>query len=341
MSSQNTIPLDEVLRARTAVLEAVKEVEPCPDDLNEAWVDIELKDGWKSRTVVVWPKSPASTGLPLVVYFYGGGFMTGNPNMVLAPARGFASLLQCMVACPSYKMAPEDLFPAPMHSSWEVCAWLSEPAHLNKGLLKNAKAKVDLDLGFVVGGVSAGGTIAAVLGGIMTASALLMSDILGDLPALKSPITGIFAGIPFFMEEETVPDEFKALFRSRKENDGPEAQLIRPMISTAKIDLHSPWCSPINLPVNKDDFAKHYPKRVFAYGCEKDPSRDDAVVYGEWLKNTMGVDIRQSMLPGEGHTAWVTPKWPTCHSKIIKETTLDGMAWALGKDWDKSKELPY
>ncbi|KAI1141775.1 alpha/beta-hydrolase [Hypoxylon sp. FL0543] len=341
MSDQDTLPYDVVVGARTMDLKAVEDLQPCPDDLNEAWIDIELKDGWKSRTIVIWPKSPASQELPLVVYFFGGGFMAGNPHTVIAPARGFASLLQCVVACPSYKLAPENPFPAPVQTGWEVCAWLSEPAHLDEGILKNAEAKINLDLGFVVGGLSAGGSIAGVVGGISVASALGMSDVLGDLPALKNPVTGIFAGIPFFVEEESTPEELKALFRSRKENDGPEAAFIRPMIATAKIDLHSPWFSPFNLPVNKDDFAKHHPKRVFTYGGEKDPFRDDSVVYSEWLKNTVHVDNRHLMLSGVGHIAWVTMNNEAYHTKLIKETTLDGMAWLLQKDWDKSKELPY
>ncbi|KAI1410380.1 alpha/beta-hydrolase [Hypoxylon sp. FL1857] len=346
MADQDVLSKAEVLRAQMADFEAagIDEMGPCPDDLEEAWIDIEVKDGWKSRTSVVWPKSPSSQRLPLIVYFYGGGFTAGSPNMVRAPARGFASLLQCVVACPTYKLAPEHPFPAPMQSGWEVCAWLSEPANLNNGLLKDTKSKIDLDLGFVVGGVSAGGTISAVIGGIMTASGGGMSDILGGLPALKSPITGIFTGVQFLVEEETVPTELKSLFRSRKENDdfyGQQTANIRAMIATAKIDLKSPWCSPTNLTINKDDFAKHHPKRVFAYGGEEDPFRDDAVVYAEWLKSTMGVDSRYLVLRGEDHIAWATPKWPSSHSKLIKETTLNAMGWLLQKDWDKSRELPY
>ncbi|OTA95608.1 hypothetical protein M434DRAFT_393662 [Hypoxylon sp. CO27-5] len=346
MADQIAIPSVEVMRAQLVDAEAagVEEMGPCPDDLDEAWIDIELKDGWKSRTKVVWPKSSSPQNFPLVVYFYGGGFITGSPTIVLAPARGLASRLRCVVVCPTYKMAPEDPFPAPMQSSWEICAWLSEPGNLNNGLLKDAKSKIDLDLGFVVGGVSAGGSLGVIIGGVMSASAIGMTDVLGDLPALKSPVTGIFAGIPFLGEEETVPAELKALFRSRKENDDPDGRqsaYIRSMIDIAKIDLLSPWCSPTNLPINKDDFAKYHPKRVFAYGGEEDPFRDDTIVYGEWLKSITGIDSRYLVLPGEAHTAWVTPNWPACHTKVIKETTLDGVAWLLQKDWDKSKELPY
>ncbi|POS73093.1 hypothetical protein DHEL01_v208518 [Diaporthe helianthi] len=47
--------------------------------------------------------------------------------MMLAPARGFAALLGAIVACPTYKVAPEHPFPAPMNSAWEAVTWLSQP----------------------------------------------------------------------------------------------------------------------------------------------------------------------------------------------------------------------
>lgn len=61
-----------------------------------------------------------------------------------------------MVALPSYRLVPNIRWPVPYYDSWHVLVWLSEHAK---------ELGADLDVGFIVGRVSAGASLAAVCGG--------------------------------------------------------------------------------------------------------------------------------------------------------------------------------
>ncbi|KAH8673311.1 Alpha/Beta hydrolase protein [Xylariales sp. PMI_506] len=305
------ISTPEAVQALRSQLEAAEAagleiLGPCPPELSEAWIDIELPDGWKSRTSVVWPNYPPGTeprqdhakgegeeeegnndggggsssndnniGLPLLVYFHGGGFATGSPDQLRAPARGIAALLGCVVACPSHKKTPEHPFPAPTQSAWAACTWLSDPRHLNDGCLRGTGVEVDLGQGFVVGGLSSGGSIAAVVGGIAALSAgagpagaasssnddgedadddsqsrQLRSEIHALGGSLRNPITGIFSGLPLLLHESMeLPNTYRDAFTSRQEFaecEGFNAAGVRGVEDNLRADYRSPWYSPLN-----------------------------------------------------------------------------------------------
>ncbi|KAJ5171299.1 alpha/beta-hydrolase [Penicillium coprophilum] len=311
---------------------------PCPPHLGEAWVDIPLPNNRSNRTKIVWPRP--SDGLPLqcplVIYFHGGGLSTCSPDLVLAPARGFATLLSCVVACPTINQLPMEPFPEPLRIAWEVCAWMSEVRNLNDGALKDTGVSVDPRRGLVVGGLSSGGAAAAVIGSIPAAMSAGIEDFAGLSP-LQNPITGIFSGLPYLVAEAMLPSEYREIFKSRDvamEHKATNDTLRRDL--EARLDVHSPWFSPINLNLPDLRNLPHLPAKVFVYGGEFDQFRDDAIIYGQWLSKLAGVQVKTSILEGEGHTAWVSPPWPASHSRKIKEMTLDGMAWLLDLEWDKS-----
>ncbi|KAI1748575.1 alpha/beta-hydrolase [Xylaria castorea] len=286
---------------------------PCPSHLGEAWIDIPLPDGQTNRTRVVWPRSSAPC--PLVIYFHGGGLSICSPDLVLAPARGFATLFSCVVACPTLNQLPEQPFPAPVRIAWEVCAWLSDAKNLNDGVLKDAGSSVDPGRGFVVGGVSSGGAAAAVIGTIPGAVSAGVEDFIG-LTALQNPITGVFSGIPFLVTEAMLPAQYRDIFKSRD-----EALENKAANDAARQELESRL-------------------GVFIYGGEFDQFRDDSTIYAKWLSQLEGVQVRASVLEGEEHMAWLSPPWPASHTRIMKETTLDSMAWLLNLEWDRNQDLP-
>ena len=235
---------------------------------------------------------------PLIIYFHGGGFSIGTPDLVLAPARGFATLLSCVVACPTLNQLPEQPFPAPVRIAWEVCAWLSDEKNLNDGVLKDTGTSVNPRSGFVVGGLSTGGSAAAVIGSIAgvtyTSAGHTSIENLTRLAALQNPITGIFSGIPFLVTKEMLPSQYQDIFKSRDEvfenkaaNDAVRQDL------ESRILVHSPWFSPINLDLSDSRTAiQVHPPKVFIYGGELDQFRDDAVIYGKWLSSWLtGVEV--------------------------------------------------
>ncbi|GAP85065.2 putative alpha beta hydrolase fold-3 domain protein [Rosellinia necatrix] len=330
-------------RQTTAAAEAagLEYIGPCPSHLGEAWIDIPLPDGQTNRTKVVWPKSTGKEPLqcPLVTYFHGGGLSVWSPDMVLAPARAFATLFSCVVACPTLNQLPEQLFPAPVRIAWDVCVWLSNAEHLNDGVLKDAGTCVNLDRGFVVGGLSSGAAASAVIGAISCAGSAKVDDFVG-LATLQSPITGIFSGLPFLVTAAMLPAQYQPIFKSREEtpvNKAASDAMSRDL--EPYLGVHSPWFSPINLDLSDLNVFQGHPPKVFIYGGQLDQFRDDSIIYDKWLSQLPGVEVRATVLEGADHqTAWVSAPWPVCHSRRIKEVTLDGMGWLLNLEWDRSQE---
>lgn len=318
------------------------DIGPCPSHLDETWIDIPLPDNQTNRTKVVWPRPSGELRrqCPLVIYFHGGGLSVCSPDLVVAPARGFADLLSCVVACPTINQLPEQPFPAPVRIAWEVCAWLSDVGNLNDGVLKDTGTSIDPGRGLVVGGLSSGGAAAAVIGSIPGAISAGVEDFAG-LTALQNPITGIFSGIPFLVTEEMLPAQYRDIFKSRDEvTENKDANDAMRRDLESRLAVHSPWFSPINLDISDPKVTQGHPPRVFIYGGGADQFRDDSIIYEKWLSQLVGVQVKASVLEGEGHTAWISPLWPACHSRKMKEVTLDGMAWLLDLEWDRSQYLP-
>ncbi|KAJ5172482.1 alpha/beta-hydrolase [Penicillium capsulatum] len=317
---------------------------PCPPHLGETWIDIPLPNNQINRTKLVWPRSSGGLPIqcPLVTYFHGGGYSVASPDLLLSPARGFATVLSCVVACPQNNQLPEQPFPASIRNAWEVCAWLSDAKNLNDGVLKDESASVDLDGGFIVGGLSSGGSVAAVVGSIPVAMKAGIPEFAG-LTALQSPVTGLFVGISFLVTEAMLPAEYREIFTSRdepRENKELTDALRRDL--EGMLDVHSPWFSPLNLNVSDLKTTQDHPPKVVVYGGDRDQFRDDSVIYGKWLSQFANVQVRASILKDNDHTGWVSPPWPASHTRAIKDFTLDGMAWLLDLEWDRSREdLPY
>lgn len=61
---------------------------------------------------------------PMVLYFHGGGFVTGDLDSHDASARAIARRTGAIVLSADYRLAPEHRFPAAHEDSWTAWAWL-------------------------------------------------------------------------------------------------------------------------------------------------------------------------------------------------------------------------
>jgi acetyl esterase len=97
---------------------------------------------------------PAADGpLPVVVYFFGGGWTLGSIDTADAVARRLANAVPAVVVVPGYRLAPEHRFPAAVEDCYAAVRWVAEHA---------------VELGgdprrIAVAGDSAGGNLAAAV----------------------------------------------------------------------------------------------------------------------------------------------------------------------------------
>ena len=97
--------------------------------------------------------SDAGTGLPLLVYFHGGGWVIGDLDTHDTLCRELANGAGCAVASVDYRLAPEHRFPAAVDDCIAATRWLRRHA----GALQLDATRL------AVGGDSAGGNLAAVV----------------------------------------------------------------------------------------------------------------------------------------------------------------------------------
>jgi acetyl esterase len=126
-------------------------------DLQGEQLDVQTRDitvrGAAGRLPArVYQPHPARTTGPLIVYFHGGGWISGDLEIVDRPLRRLADRTGAAIASVGYRMAPETPFPGPVEDAFAALADISG----------QAVAFGADPLRLFVAGDSAGGNIAAV-----------------------------------------------------------------------------------------------------------------------------------------------------------------------------------
>jgi acetyl esterase/lipase len=201
----------------TAVLNAM-----APRDGVTVTRDVAYADGARGTLDIYAPRASAAPA-PVVVFFYGGGWVSGSKNMyrfvgATLAARGV------MTVIPDYRLYPQVRFPAFMQDAAAAVAWTRANA---------ARFGADPNRLFLMGH-SAGGQIAALLaldGSYLRADGMSPGEVCG--------VIGL-AGPYDFLPLDT--DTLKAIF-------GPEAERPR----SQPINYVSPQAPPMLLLAGQDD----------------------------------------------------------------------------------------
>jgi acetyl esterase/lipase len=174
----------------------------------------------------------------------------------------------------------------------------------------------DPSAGFIVGGTSAGGNIAAVL------------ELLARDEKLSPPLTGAALLIPAVTHHRTPPAKYASELRSWEQNaDAPVLPLdmIDKFMDSYKPEAKSKLFDVLGA---YEDF-KGLPPTFFQV-CGLDPLRDEAMIFERVLREEDGVKTRMDLYPGLPHSFWSV--WATSDkSKQFIEDTLSGVEWILNQ----------
>ena len=276
----------------------------------ESVMTIPMRDGHESEIRVFKPASPPPTGSPLVALLFGGGFITGSNIQLVPIARSVAALYGAVAVALSYRRAPEYKFPTAPHDAWDSVQWLAA----------NAKSLgADPALGFVLGGISAGGGLT-----ITTAQRAMKEN-------LSPPLTGLWSCIPVALDESTVPEKYKDMFHSRHQNS--TAPLLDGKYMNIVTDLYQPdTMSEDYSPFNSDIGFEGLPK-TYVQICGMDPLRDDGLIYERAIREK-GVQTKLDVYPGLPH-AFFSAFPDLKQSARYRSDIAVKMGWLLGREPDK------
>ena len=89
----------------------------------------------------------------VIVYYHGGGWSSGNINMIAKMAKHLANVTNAVVVTPEYRLAPEYPYPAAFNDAYGALQWVTQQAR-RRGWDGNR---------ILVAGDSAGGNLAAAV----------------------------------------------------------------------------------------------------------------------------------------------------------------------------------
>ena len=199
---------------------------PPGPEVKESYQTVKMRDGYESKIKIIQPTKVPANGSPLIVLFHGGGFCFGSLDQMTAYSRGFVKLFGAVCISVAYRLSPEHPFPTPINDAWDSVKWIASNAP-NLGASEH----------FILGGVSAGGSLAA------------LTTHLAKDEELFFPVTGQWLCIPLIFDEGLVPQKYESHWISREQNAnvaGLNADSIKGMNKNWKPDTKSPLYSPMN-----------------------------------------------------------------------------------------------
>ncbi|KAI5357939.1 Putative alpha/beta hydrolase-3 [Septoria linicola] len=288
-----------------AFIEAnLRRLGPAPASVEEFYHDIEMRDGVLSTLKICKPaKGPPG---PLFVLLFGGGFIAGDKDQLTETARICVQLFGATVINISYRLGPEHKFPYAQLDAWDSLAWIAENA-------TTPLLAADPTRGFVIGGVSAGAAISAVL------SRKFQEN------SIAYPLTGQWLAVPSLMHEGCCPPTFASRYISLEQNSsspGLSKESRDMMMDAVRWDK----ASELRYAANSKTPLSGQP-RTYLQVDGQDPLRDDGLVYDEMLKDA-GIATKLDFYPGCPHAHWSSMRGLAVGNKALIDTIV-GLGWLL------------
>jgi acetyl esterase len=250
-------------------------------------------DGGAITVRVFTPRGTAP--LPALVYFHGGGWVTGDIDTHEGICRTLANAAGCVVASVDYRCAPEFTYPAAAEDAYAATRWVVDNAR---------ELGVDVRRLAVIGD-SAGGNLAAAV-------SLMARDRKGpsiSMQVLVYPVTDCDFTRPSCI-------------------DNAEGYLLTTDSMKYYWDQYAPGdrrLQPYASPMRAASLAGLPPALVIT--CEYDPLRDEGEAYAAKLA-AAGVPVAQTRYPGMIHAFFRFTNVLDAARAAVKEVTA-----ALRKTW--------
>lgn len=222
---------------------------------------------------------------PCMVFFHGGGFMGGSPDVVENPCKLIACRADAVVVSADYRLCPEHRFPEGFNDCYDVVTWVYENGEKQLGIDPEKLS---------VGGDSAGGNFAAVC-------------TMRDRDEGKHRIKYEALLYPTVMRTDGKEYEgfrWSPEMYNNPDNDERIVQAVtgigamNPVVNMAYLNTPEQIHHPYVAPLSAGDFSG-LPKTLIA-SAEYDFLTAEARLYGQRLKDA-GVDVRWIIYGGVGH----------------------------------------
>lgn len=286
--------------------------------LEEYEIDVPMSDGWKHKATVVRRKTcsqsestpTTNSNRPLIVLFHGGGFCAGSANLLIRPARDFAKAFDAVVVSCTYRLSPEHKFPLHFDDAMDTVKWLANHT-------QDSEIGAHTEAGFIIGGQSAGASLAATVLQHMQESEM----------GLRA--TGGYICIPLLLTDAILPPQYKDIWTSRDENCNKlpllSAEGVAKMVAAMGAEVQSPKFSPFSAARPHRDLP-----RIYVQVGKLDPLRDDGLVYERALRDS-GVETRLECYDDIGHDTWSIFSNEQSPKDFAKNS-LAAMEWLLKRD---------
>ncbi|KAG8167885.1 hypothetical protein KVR01_003574 [Diaporthe batatas] len=285
---------------------------------------IKVRDGSEITIRIYRPEesSVPNHGSPLVVMYHEGGWSMGDLTDEETNCRLFSRDLGAICVNVEYRLGPEHKFPTGINDCWDALKWAADNA---------SSLGATPQVGFVIGGGSAGGNIAAVL-------AHLARD-----EKLNPPLTGQYLCVPAitcFMPPEEMPEQYRAEYLSHPSitpSIDPVLQADshdpRGLVRVVGADVNQPLFVPF-LYRNRPGGHRGLPPAYFQV-CGLDPLRDEALIYERVLREEAGIETKLDLYPGLGHYFWTNFPLLDASTQFVQDT-VKGVRWLLERSSKKS-----
>ncbi|KAL2833435.1 Alpha/Beta hydrolase protein [Aspergillus cavernicola] len=282
--------------------------------------NVPARDGYPIR-VRSYRQSPVSStsALPLLIWFHGGGFVTGGLETDDVSCRAIAAAFPLVVLNVEYRLAPEHPFPVGFEDSLDVVRWAASPN-------TQPTLHTDLSKGFILGGTSAGANFTAGIAHLLVQDTATDPETNSNELSHPTPVvTGILFLAGTICHEDARPPAYQDRLLSIDEIT-ESAGLTKEVIRFLAEKYEAPPSDARRSPLLFESHAG-LTLRAAVYACGWDPRRDETLLLEELLRGE-GVQTKKFVYSGLPHGFWMTCP-DLDESKQWEKDFLEGVSFLL------------